>query len=334
MKLHTLIITTSRTPWFAEDYEAIKDTLLKADGLESVTFDVKHITPPPSVETEPKDEGRIITLDWFKKNIAVTGYDAVCFHFSRAEGRKWGLSKYNGLYWFDRDDIFDFYVMCDKGEKAQGYAGRSEFWRIFVHEIAHGALRNTGQYNALETVHYFDYELKSINSFFSIVDFREWNMLKKTRETLMEKLKTTLLNYFGVPHPLFRETYPISQGFGVENSAYRIGRHIGTDYATPIGTRLYAPYNGTAVSGFGEQVGNYIILTTGHGTFRFCHLLNQNQSTKGVKRGELIGWTGNSGKVTGAHLHMDCWHDEVSPAVLTPFNYLDYVFDGASLFDK
>ncbi|WP_187440008.1 M23 family metallopeptidase [Candidatus Cytomitobacter primus] len=87
--------------------------------------------------------------------------------------------------------------------------------------------------------------------------------------------------------------------------------HRGIDYAAPLGTPIYASADGIVTRAFVcRGYGNYIELThptyNGKITTGYAHLtkllLNKNQK---IKKGELIGYSGNTGMTTAAHLHYE-----------------------------
>ncbi|MGR5448743.1 peptidoglycan DD-metalloendopeptidase family protein [Vibrio sp. PNB22_3_1] len=84
--------------------------------------------------------------------------------------------------------------------------------------------------------------------------------------------------------------------------------HLGTDFATNVGTPIIATSNGTVVKVRRHPyAGKYI--TIAHGTkykTRYLHLsaFKVKQGDK-VKRGDVIGLSGKSGRVTGPHLHYE-----------------------------
>lgn len=85
------------------------------------------------------------------------------------------------------------------------------------------------------------------------------------------------------------------------------GRHLGYDYSLPIGTPVYAPEAGTIrMVTYSDAVGNSIELGSAGYYHRFLHLNKFNVKVgQVVKEGALIGWSGNTGKTTGPHLHHD-----------------------------
>ena len=84
--------------------------------------------------------------------------------------------------------------------------------------------------------------------------------------------------------------------------------HAGLDIAGERGQPVYATAAGTVThTGFQGGYGNLIVLDHGFGLeTRYGHLLNYSvkQGAK-VKRGDIIGHVGNTGRSTGYHLHYE-----------------------------
>ena len=85
------------------------------------------------------------------------------------------------------------------------------------------------------------------------------------------------------------------------------GRHLGYDYAIPVGTPVYAPEAGTIrLVNYSASIGNNIELGSAGYYHRFAHLNSVSVKVgQVVKEGQLIGYSGNTGKTTGPHLHHD-----------------------------
>lgn len=84
--------------------------------------------------------------------------------------------------------------------------------------------------------------------------------------------------------------------------------HDGMDFAAPNGTSVYATGDGTVIeAGWNSGYGNTIDINHGYGyTTRFAHLSEiLVKPGQKVKRGDLIGKVGNTGKSTGSHLHYE-----------------------------
>ena len=84
--------------------------------------------------------------------------------------------------------------------------------------------------------------------------------------------------------------------------------HKGIDIANQLGTPVVAPANGVVTfSGWNGGFGILVIINHGYGYItRFGHL-KQAKVQKGewVRRGEIIGYIGKTGRATGSHLHYE-----------------------------
>lgn len=85
--------------------------------------------------------------------------------------------------------------------------------------------------------------------------------------------------------------------------------HKGLDFTAPQGTPIYATGDGTVrVAGHSDGgYGNHVVINHGYGyETLYGHMvrLKVRQGQK-VKRGEIIGWVGSTGKSTGPHCHYE-----------------------------
>jgi murein DD-endopeptidase MepM/ murein hydrolase activator NlpD len=90
--------------------------------------------------------------------------------------------------------------------------------------------------------------------------------------------------------------------------------HLGQDYIIPINKPIYAIADGITKSSRGIQAGNMVTLRTNRGlSVRYMHLNTFTSLSNGrVSRGDIIGFTGNTGKSTAPHLHMDIFRGAVT----------------------
>lgn len=99
--------------------------------------------------------------------------------------------------------------------------------------------------------------------------------------------------------------------------------HSGIDIAAPLGTRIIAPADGKIiVTGNYFFNGNTVFIDHGHGLIgMYNHLdairVNQGQS---IKRGQVIGTIGKTGRATGPHLH---WSVSLNNARVNPLLLLN-----------
>ncbi|MDE3252181.1 MAG: M23 family metallopeptidase [Bacteroidota bacterium] len=103
----------------------------------------------------------------------------------------------------------------------------------------------------------------------------------------------------------------IASGFGYRiDPIYKDRRlHQGLDFSAPIGTPIYATADGKVVdAGFNTGgYGNRVVINHGFGYETLYGHMVRIKARVGemVKRGEVIGYVGNSGKSTAPHCHYE-----------------------------
>lgn len=103
----------------------------------------------------------------------------------------------------------------------------------------------------------------------------------------------------------------IASGFGYRiDPVYKtVKMHAGLDFAAPQGTPIYSTANGTVklAGNTGNGYGNHVIINHGYGyETLYGHMYKiKARSGQRLKRGEIIGYVGSTGKSTGPHLHYE-----------------------------
>lgn len=103
----------------------------------------------------------------------------------------------------------------------------------------------------------------------------------------------------------------IASGFGYRiDPVYKTTKmHEGLDFAAPQGTPIYATADGTikTAGSTGNGYGNHVIINHGYGyETLYGHMVRVKvRNGETVKRGQVIGWVGSTGKSTGPHLHYE-----------------------------
>ena len=165
--------------------------------------------------------------------------------------------------------------------------------------------------------------------------------LEMNVDNLTRKVKLELASYSNIYNKVIKESdrlqsIPsirpvnggyINSGFGYRNDPFtsKPRFHYGQDITVSSGTNIYAPSDGVVKyaarqGGFGKV----IKLDHGYG-YRtiFAHLSKfYVKWGQKVKRGDLIGKSGNTGRSAGPHLHYEVHRNGV------PQNPLDYFFSG------
>jgi len=85
--------------------------------------------------------------------------------------------------------------------------------------------------------------------------------------------------------------------------------HEGVDFTAPLGTEVYASGNGVVTKSKRSRggYGRHIIVDHGYGySTMYAHLSRSIvKSGQKVKRGQVIGYVGSTGKSTAPHLHYE-----------------------------
>ena len=116
----------------------------------------------------------------------------------------------------------------------------------------------------------------------------------------------------------------VSSGFGHRVSPFtgKDTMHGGLDITAPMRTPVIAPAGGTVhFAGSEAGLGNTVTLSHGYGMKTVYGHMDKIKVTTGqaVRRGDLIGWVGNTGLSTGPHLHYEV---EVSGSSVDPLKYI------------
>ena len=161
---------------------------------------------------------------------------------------------------------------------------------------------------------------------------------------VMARNKSDMLAHIPAIFPLKEtEVKYISSYFGYRpDPIYKIEKfHSGIDFSANLGTEAYATGDGVVYDVERNEwgYGNMVILDHGYGyKTRYAHLLKPAvRKGQKVKRGQVIGYIGATGKATGVHLHYEVLKndDQIDPINffyqdLTPDEY-DQILEQSTL---
>jgi hypothetical protein len=343
MNIKLLILTTSKKQWFADDIAELRTHAERAKGVKVESVEVRHIELPKM--RLKKDAEGDTKFDWtdFKKQITsqADDHNAVMLHISREEKRKLGITV-NGSYNRDPDEIFECFIVADEGQRSKDYwavmfLGRMIFWsewmRLAVHELlGHGFERFFIGYQTNYT-HDYDYGLgwregdrggpHILPQLILIMDATKWTETRDKRDAtafrLIDMLKGILAKAKN-PEIEGPPLYPVdakyfeapSQAYGVPSDDMMSGMHNGLDVACPVGTPLRMMLDGQVTHSFDNpSMGSAVYCRFDFDGqvmyWAFLHL-SARLAPGHYKRGDIIGKTGNTGKVIGnGHLHSEQW---------------------------
>ena len=143
-----------------------------------------------------------------------------------------------------------------------------------------------------------------------------------------EKVRAALDGFSSVAPSTLRLDQPVpgrrSSSFGLRRMFNGESRnpHSGMDIAAPTGTPIKAPLAGRVVDvGTYFFNGNNVVIDHGQGLLTmYCHLSKiRVEVGQELKRGEVLGDVGATGRVTGPHLH---WGVSLNGAMVDPALFL------------
>lgn len=100
--------------------------------------------------------------------------------------------------------------------------------------------------------------------------------------------------------------------------------HNGQDIATQYGNKVIAPANGVVlIAEYRDYYGNLLIVDHGFGfTTRYGHLASFNvKEGQRIKRGQVVGFVGNTGRSSAPHLHYEVRYFGI------PQNPMNFIID-------
>jgi murein DD-endopeptidase MepM/ murein hydrolase activator NlpD len=340
IQLKQIILTADETVlnWktLPEKLAIIENSVNKGKNIE-YSIKVKYKAAVPSITKE----GRI-DHNWLLGHINEefkNGADIIAFHFSEKQKKIWGIQDtLRGSNPNSKQEVGDFWFSSDELSLRNGY---NRFVEVFLHELSHEKSQQDG---SPDITHEWHSEHGTIEGIFATFD---WNLYQPKRmklqkkKNLLERIvelykrKLALLTTTHTMNPLFDKTIQLSQPYGLANSEwYKLtGHHIGTDWATPVGTPIYAPADCevTRVGFLKDSLGHWCEVKIDKWYMILCHLNHTADSGK-QKKGDLIGYTGNTGFTKGVHCHVEAWHQPMDRSKLSKATWDNLTFDVTTKF--
>ncbi len=124
--------------------------------------------------------------------------------------------------------------------------------------------------------------------------------------------KETMMSSIPAVCPIYVSDFDrVGSGFGMRKDPIdsTMKMHKGIDISAPTGTKVYAAGSGKVIriSSSEDGYGNCIVIEHGYGfVSRYAHLSGfKIKEGDEVKKGDLIGLVGSTGRSTGPHLHYE-----------------------------
>lgn len=162
--------------------------------------------------------------------------------------------------------------------------------------------------------------------------FTSWTAIERTTPSMGAGEAADITAYsspipqrgISVPSRMPLEGASLTSGFGMRNHPVLGGRrkHTGIDLAAPTGTPVYATADG--IIGRADWYSSYgLYISINHGASmetRYAHLSRLAVAAgDNIKKGDLIGYVGSTGRSTGPHLHYEV---RVEGLAVNPIPYM------------
>lgn len=227
-------------------------------------------------------------------------------------------------------------VMTDEGEvNALSYKyNQSEYLILGLPYVYQTSVKKMGDIDVEVRYKNFGESRITIKDL-SKVDLNQEDRERANAEALL--IRTALQSYDKTISPSFNFKNPV---IGIISSRYGKKRyinekprspHLALDIAANLGVAVSAPLKGRVIlTGNFFYTGNTIILDHGFGLISsYSHLdssiVKENEM---IQQGELIGTVGETGRVTGPHLHWTVYlnKEKINPEALLKENFLQNLF--------
>ena len=227
-------------------------------------------------------------------------------------------------------------VMTDEGEvNALSYKyNQSEYLILGLPYVYQTSVKKIGDIDVEVRYKNFGESRITIKDL-SKVDLNQEDRERANAEALL--IRAALQSYDKTISPSFNFKNPV---IGIISSRYGKKRyinekprspHLALDIAANLGVAVSAPLKGRVIlTGNSFYTGNTIILDHGFGLISsYSHLdssiVKENEM---IQQGELIGTVGETGRVTGPHLHWTVYlnKEKINPEALLKENFLQNLF--------
>lgn len=190
--------------------------------------------------------------------------------------------------------------------------------------LREGGYGGVNRYKAFEKYQHADLLISS----FRMLDRLSWQVYVQSKsfdEVIdLARNKEKMTKCIPAIQPVSQSNISAYFGFRSDPFTHRLKMHYGIDFSGSIGTPIHATGDGIViVAEFGfDGYGKQIVIDHGFGyKTRYAHLskIIVNPGDK-VKRGQIIGLLGNTGRSTGPHVHYEVL---LKNASTDPINYFN-----------
>jgi murein DD-endopeptidase MepM/ murein hydrolase activator NlpD len=150
---------------------------------------------------------------------------------------------------------------------------------------------------------------------------KSWKMTEKEwkRRIATGNIGVPMKGKLAISSPFGNRTHPVTGQVQFHNGVDLIS----VPSTATLGANLFASAPGKVISNYYNDLGGFqLIIDSGYAVFGYAHLQVKSPLAVGtiVRKGQIIGKVGNTGRSTGPHLHFTLRLDGqlVNPAVAMP----------------
>lgn len=179
-------------------------------------------------------------------------------------------------------------------------------------DVRKGGYGGINKYKALEGYDYSEIMIESTKKLDQVA--KQMYVQSKSYDDLLKEVKNKNKLLASIPaiQPVAnRKLKAMASGYGYRiHPVYKTSKmHTGMDFTAKIGTPIYATGDGYVITadGSGRGYGNHVVINHGYGYQTLYGHMSRIKIRRGqsVKRGEVIGFVGNTGTSTAPHLHYE-----------------------------
>lgn len=188
---------------------------------------------------------------------------------------------------------------------------------IFEAEPISSDIRKAGfggvnRYKSLESYDYSEVMINATEKLDRVA--KQMYVQSKSYDELLKEVKNKNKLLASIPaiQPISNKRLKaFASGFGYRiHPIYKTSKmHTGMDFTAAIGTPIYATGDGyvSTTESSGRGYGNHVVINHGYGYQTLYAHMSRIKARRGqsVKRGEIIGYVGNTGTSTAPHLHYE-----------------------------
>jgi murein DD-endopeptidase MepM/ murein hydrolase activator NlpD len=177
-------------------------------------------------------------------------------------------------------------------QRSVGYGGADRYFQLRGYKNSDDLIETAERLDKLGRQMYVEY--RSLDKISRTAKLKE---KKLTAVPSIKPVSTGVFSYISSPY-----------GFRYHPKSHKWKKHTGIDIAVRYGTPVYATGDGIVQESFRDRYyGRMVLIDHGFGYQSLYAHMSKLAVKKGakIKRGQIVGYVGNSGLSTGTHLHYE-----------------------------